>query len=171
MRPDGNDDARDGESEEAWDGDWYDEEHAEWMDKWAPKCPIGNPQRVGDLLGYREREPGRLQLRVAVAPATDGVCDVIVRETDDAVQVRVLLCFEDCDESWDSRASMDCPVHVYLDEPLGNRTVIDVDSHRPLPLYAPQWEIEHNRRVQEELDAARRRESSEAGSDPPASMD
>ena len=55
---------------------------------------------------------------------------------------------------------MDCPVHAYLDQPLGDREVIDVDTQKPLPLYAPRWEIEHNRRV-----------LAEEGSEPPATMD
>ncbi len=161
MPGDRNNDVRDDEPDEAWDGECYDDEHAEWMQAWAPRCPIGNPQRVGRLLGYREREPGRLQLRVAVRPATDGVCDVIVEETEETVVVRVLFCFPDRDESWDDRDDcMDCPVHAYLDQPLGDREVIDVDTQKPLPLYAPRWEIEHNRRV-----------LAEEGSEPPATMD
>jgi hypothetical protein len=152
MRADRNDDVRDGEAEEAWDGECCDDEHAEWLDKWAPSCPIGNPQRVGQLLAYREREPGRLQLRVSMRPGSDGICEAIVEETEETVRVRVLLCFEDRDEYWDDRGCeyWDCPTHAYLDKPLGGRTVIDVDDEKPLPLYSPQWEIEHNRRVQRE---------------------
>lgn len=93
-------------------------------------------------------------------PATDGVCEVIAEETEEIVQVRVLLCFEDRDESWDDREGWDRPVHTYLDKPLGNRSVIDVDTRKPLPLHAPRWEIEHNRRV-----------LAEEGSGPPATMD
>ena len=79
-------------SEEPWPAEWADDEHAAWLDKWAPKCPIGNPQRAFACLAYREREPGRLQLRVAVLPGTEGVCDVIVHEDEDTVYVRVILC-------------------------------------------------------------------------------
>jgi hypothetical protein len=152
-------------SDEDWDGEAggdrnngrHDEDGA-WQDRWAPKCPIRNPQRVGRLLGYREREPGRLQLRVAIRPRTDGVCEAIVEESEATVHVRVLLCFEDRDESWDDRECWDCPVHVYLEKPLGARTVIAVrartviavDGNEALPLYAPRWEIEHNRRVERE---------------------
>jgi hypothetical protein len=156
-------------SDEDWDGDaggdrnngWYDEECA-WLDRWAPKCPIRNPQRVGRLLGYREREPGRLQLRVAIRPRTDGVCEAIAEESEATVHVRVLLCFEDRDESWDDREYWDCPVHVYLEKPLGARTVIAVDGNEALPLYAPRWEIEHNRRVEQENRRRRLADSTEA---------
>jgi hypothetical protein len=127
------------ESDENWDPEWYESEHAAWLDKWAPKCPIRNPQRVGHLLGYREREPGRLQLRVSMRPGTDGVCDSIVEETDDAVHVRVILCFEDRDESWDDREYWNCPVHVYLEKPLGDRSVIKADDEEALPLFVPDW--------------------------------
>jgi hypothetical protein len=133
-------------------GGWNNARHDDdaWLDRWAPKCPIRNVQRVGRLLGYREREPGRLQLRVAIRPRTDGVCEAIVEECEATVQVRVLLCFEDRDESWDDREYWDCPVHVYLEKPLADRTVIAVDGDEGLPLYAPRWEIEHNRRVERE---------------------
>lgn len=127
------------EFDDDWHPEWCDSEHAAWMDKWAPKCPIRNPQRVGHLLGYREREPGRLQLRVSMRPGTDGVCEAIVEETEDAVHVRVMLCFEDRDESWEDREYWDCPVHVYLEKPLGDRPVINVDGEEALPLFVPDW--------------------------------
>jgi hypothetical protein len=142
------DDAEPGMGSADWP--WFDNEHAAWLDKWAPKCPIGNPQRVGRLLGYREREPGRLQLRVALRARTDGICEAMVEETEETVHVRVLLCFLDRDDAWEDNEYMDWPVHVYLDRPLGDRTVISVDGEEPLPLYAPTWEIEHNRRVERE---------------------
>lgn len=128
--------------------DW--EAHAEWCDTWAPRCPLRNPQRPATLTGYREREPGRLQLRAVLRARTEGVCDVIVEEDEETVRVRVVLCWENWDDHLGDRDYLDCPVHVYLDKPLGGRTVIWVDNEQPLPLYEPQWEIEHNRRVERE---------------------
>jgi hypothetical protein len=125
--------------DEEWPAVWADDEHAAWLDKWAPKCPIGNPQRVRECQAYREREPGRLQLRVAVLPATEGVCDVIVEEDEDTVRVRVLLCYEDHDDREEEREYWNCPVHAYLESPLNGRTVIDVQTDRALPLFVPSW--------------------------------
>jgi hypothetical protein len=65
---------------------------------------------------------------------------------------------EDREESWDDREYWNCPVHVYLEKPLGKQSVVAVDGEEALPLYAPQWEIEHNRRVDE---LNRRRESAD----------
>ena len=124
-------------SEEPWPAEWADDEHAAWLDKWAPKCPIGNPQRACACLAYREREPGRLQLRVAVLPGTEGVCDVIVHEDEDTVYVWVILCYEETDQDDEERECWDCPVHAYLDQPLNGRTVIDVQTDQALPLFLP----------------------------------
>jgi hypothetical protein len=45
----------------------------------------------------------------------------VVEENDTRVEVLILICGEidDCDEG------LDCPVHVYLARPLGNRRVLD----------------------------------------------
>jgi hypothetical protein len=120
------------------------EAHAEWCAKWAPRCPVGNPQRLRRALGFRERSVGELELRV---PLNDheGACRVIVDERDDEVHVRVAVCYEDEeDEDEDDvrprrREYMDCPVRVWLDRPLGDRAVIDVDDDRELPLYVPEY--------------------------------
>jgi hypothetical protein len=130
--------------------EWNEDAHAEWCATWAPRCPLGNPQRPATLTGYREREPGRLQLRVVLRARTEGVCDAIVEEDEETIRVRVLLCWEDSSEHFADRDYLDCPVHVYLDRPLTGRAVICVDDEQPLPLYEPQWEIEHNRRVAQE---------------------
>jgi hypothetical protein len=37
------------------------------------------------------------------------------------------------------REYMDCPVRVWLDAPLGDRAVIDVDDEEELPLYVPEY--------------------------------
>jgi superfamily II DNA or RNA helicase len=34
---------------------------------------------------------------------------------------------------------VDCPVRVWLDRPLGERAVIDVDDDEELPLYVPEY--------------------------------
>jgi hypothetical protein len=72
----------------------------------------------------------------------EGVCDVIVDERDDEVHVRVVVCYED-DEDDDSvarpREYTDCPVRTWLEQPLGQRAVIDEDSDEELPLYTPLY--------------------------------
>lgn len=114
--------------------EWDEDARVEWCETWAPNCPIGNPQRVATLVGYREREPGRLQLRAVLRGNTEGVCDAIVEEDESTVRVRVLLCWEDGAEHFKDRDYVDCPVHVYLEKPLNGRTVIEVDEEQPLPL-------------------------------------
>ncbi len=38
-----------------------------------------------------------------------------------------------------SREYMDCPVRVWLEKPLGQRAVLDVDKDEELPLFTPSW--------------------------------
>jgi hypothetical protein len=60
---------------------------------------------------------------------------------DDEVYVRVLVCCcadDDNDRTCQEREYTDCPVRVWLKQPLGERTVIDVDSDDELPLYVPR---------------------------------
>jgi hypothetical protein len=52
------------------------------------------------------------------------------------VHVRVLACYDENEERREAEY-MNCPIHVYLDKPLGDRAVIDVDSERELPLFIP----------------------------------
>jgi hypothetical protein len=86
-----------------------DDERARWLDRWSSPCPDGRPQRAAICLGHREREPGRLQLRVALCGG-EGVCDVIVEEDEDAVRVRLLVCYdEDRFEEDEDREYMNCP--------------------------------------------------------------
>jgi hypothetical protein len=115
-----------------------DEKPAGWLEKWAPDCPIGNPQRVRTCVGYREREPGRLQLRVPLA-GTEGLCEVIVEEHEEKILVRVLVCHEEDEEREPGPEYVDCPVHVYLDEPLNGRVVIDEETGEALALFVPRW--------------------------------
>jgi hypothetical protein len=68
-----------------------------------------------------------------------GACQVIVEESDDMVLVRVLVCFdEQADAFPPAREFVNCPVRVWLDRPLANRTVVDVDSNEELPLFSPR---------------------------------
>jgi len=114
-----------------------DDEHARWLERWTSPCPDGRPQRVATCLGYREREAGRVQLRVALR-GSEGVCDAIVEEDEENVVVRLLVC---CDENSfeedEDHEYVNCPIHVYLQKPLGDRSVIDVETDRPVPLFVP----------------------------------
>ena len=124
--------------------EWDAEAHAEWCDKWAPRCPAGNPQRLRRALGFWERNLCELELRVALA-RDEGACEVIVEERNDEVHVRVLVCYrDDADDDEDGfrgrpREYTDCPVRTWLEQPLGQRAVIDVDSDEQLPLYTPRY--------------------------------
>jgi hypothetical protein len=123
-----------------WIGaDYRDDDHARWLDRWTSPCPEGRPQRVGICLGHREREPGRLQLRVALCRG-EGVCDLIVEEDEDTVRVRLLVCYDDERvEPGEDREYINCPAHVYLDKPLGRRTVMDMQTDEPVPVFVPDW--------------------------------
>lgn len=131
---------------ERWTTDWdgqpiveFDSEaHEKWLRKWAPECR----RRVRRPLGFRERNISELELRVALGGYDRGVCRVILDERDDEVYVRVLVCScEDGDDDGNERDReyMDCPVRVWLKEPLGKRAVIDVDTDEELPLFIPAY--------------------------------
>jgi hypothetical protein len=109
------------------------------LERWSRPCPDSRPQRIGICLGYRESEPRRLQLRVALCRAEE-VCDVIAREHEHEVRVRLLVC---CDEDLlaqdDDPEYINVPVHEYLDKPLGQRTVIDAWVDRPVAVFVPSW--------------------------------
>lgn len=134
---------------ERWTTDWdgqpiieFDSEaHERWLEKWAPECR----RRVRRALGFRERNIGELELRVALGGDDRGVCRVILDERDDEVYVRVLVCCCDDDDdgsngNWRNyREYTDWPVRVWLKQPLGDRAVIDVDSDEELPLYVAKY--------------------------------
>lgn len=133
---------------ERWTTDWdgepiieFDSEaHDEWCKKWAPRCPEGNLLQVRRALGFRERNTAELELRVALGGDDLGVCRVIVDERDDEVYVRVLIAYEYSEASGRGRVEYtDWPVRVWLERPLGDRAVIDVDSDEELPLYKPKY--------------------------------
>jgi hypothetical protein len=77
---------------------------------------------------------------VPLARGENGVCEVIVEESDDIVLVRVLVCLDEkADALPPAREFMTCPVRRWLDRPLGNRKVVDVDSNEALPLFSPKY--------------------------------
>jgi hypothetical protein len=83
----------------------------------------------------REREPGRLQLRVALRPG-EAVFEVHVEEDAKRIDVSVLVVreFEDRGEA------VDCPVHVYLKAALGDRRVTDrARGGETVELFVPDW--------------------------------
>ena len=113
--------------------------HLEWLEKWAPHCPDGSPQRVCHALGFRERSLCELELRVGLGGYDHGVCNVIVDERGDEVLVRVLVCCDHDETPKRLLEYMDCPVRVWLERPLGQRAEIDVDRDEELPLYTPSY--------------------------------
>jgi hypothetical protein len=122
--------------------EWDEEAHAEWVEKWAPRCPEGYPQRLREAVGFRERSICELELRVPLTNHEHGACQVVVDEQEDEVHVRVLVCYDDGredDKPLGSREFVVCPVRVWLEQPLGDRAVIDVDSDEELDLYTPAY--------------------------------
>jgi hypothetical protein len=117
------------------------EETETWCQKWAPACPDGNPQRLRHALGFRERKLCELELRIPLGPDDQGVCQVVVDEGDVEVTVRVLLCFDESREEGGARRCdyVDAPVRVWLERPLGERAVVDVDTNEELALYKPGY--------------------------------
>lgn len=97
----------------------------ESADKWTP-----HEQRWRACDGHMEREPGRLQLRVALR-GHEGACSVLFEEDAASVAVLILICgADDPKEQW-----IDCPTHIYLEQPLGDREVLDVTQGRRPVLY------------------------------------
>lgn len=114
--------------------------HAAWCEKWAPKCPDGKPQRLRHALAHHERNLCELELRVPLGRDEGGVCPLVVDERQDEIYVRVLVCVDrESDSVMVPRDYVDCPVRVWLERPLGERVVIDVDTGRGLPLRTPRY--------------------------------
>jgi hypothetical protein len=80
-------------------------------------------------VGYMEREAGRLQVRF-VLRGDEHVDDIVVAEDDAEVVVFATVCTAvagDGGNAWEG------PWHVYLDRPLGDRTVVDGSSGASVP--------------------------------------
>jgi hypothetical protein len=88
-------------------------------------------------VGHMEREEGRLQLRYVIALG-EGMCDIEVEETDDAVTVYGFICAGENEDPVDLTETIECPYHVYLDRPLGGRRVVDGHLGRDVP-YKNVW--------------------------------
>ena len=74
------------------------------------------------VLRCRERDPGRLELRVVLGHL-EHVRDVRLDERDDEIHVAVRVCTP---IDGDVGETIDCPVREYLGAPLGDRVVLDV---------------------------------------------
>jgi len=100
-----------------------------------PLSELGHIRRPRPCFRYRERAPGRLQLRVILRPG-ENVCDVLVEENGTRVEVLMLV----CGETEHRNEAIDCPVHVYLSGALGDRRVVDAtrDGTKVEP-FAPNW--------------------------------
>jgi hypothetical protein len=80
-------------------------------------------------VAYREREPGRLQLRF-VLDADEHMHEIVVEEDDDVVEVFATVCGP---VSGPSGEVIEGPWHVYLERPLTGRAVVDALSGREVP--------------------------------------
>jgi len=80
-------------------------------------------------VGYMEREAGRLQLRYVVV-GDEHLDDIVVAEDDRTVAVFGTICQPVIQPVGDA---VECPYHVYLDRPLGDRSVIDGFGDVPVP--------------------------------------
>lgn len=110
---------------------------------WLPSCPIGLPQLARPCLGYYEREPLRLQLRVAMLD-NEGVCDVVLDEQDSCVVVRVVICWrDDLPHRHQEAGFAEDRTHADLREPLNGRPLIDFETDEPIPFYVPTWRHGH----------------------------
>lgn len=104
-----------------------------------PCCPRGFEQRERACLGYYERETLRLQIRVLIRD-NEGICAALVEENDESVAIRLIVCESDDPSDWllyDGYA--DERHHVTIARPLGNRTVVDYVTGRPMSFYVPTW--------------------------------
>jgi hypothetical protein len=93
---------------------------------------------IGDLprrleprpcVGYMEREPRRLQLRIELR-GDDHVDEIVVAEDEREVVAFATACTPTAGETG---AACEVPCHVYLQRPLGERMVVDGTSGREVP--------------------------------------
>lgn len=92
------------------------------------------------MIGFRLKAPDLLQLRIAHRPNDHGVCDILLDEEADRVRVRAFACVDTTPHRrrFDGGSSeMDCPLRVWLSEPLGDRPVIDGATGEELWLMSP----------------------------------
>jgi hypothetical protein len=102
---------------------------------WAPNLdPTLRQLMPRTCVGYREREPRRLQLRFVI-DGNEHMYDIVVNEDDDSVVVHGEVCSP---TTGACRDQCDVPFHVYLDQPLGERRVVDALSGREIP-YRDVW--------------------------------
>jgi hypothetical protein len=80
-------------------------------------------------VGHMEREPGRLQLRF-VLRGDEHVDDIVVAEDDESVVVFAIVC---ASIAGTDGPACEGPWHVYLDQPLADRVVIDGVTGSPVP--------------------------------------
>ncbi len=89
-------------------------------------------------VGQMEREPGRLQVRY-VLRGDEHVDDIVVAEDDHAVVVLATVCTSAAGEAGER---VEGPWHVYLDEPLAGRAVIDGATGDQVPYYNVYLDLE-----------------------------
>jgi hypothetical protein len=80
-------------------------------------------------VGHMEREEGRLQVRL-VLWLDEHVDEIVVAEDATTVAVLATVCTP---ETSDDRDCCEVPCHVYLERPLGDRTVVDGVTGRDVP--------------------------------------
>jgi|tagenome__1003787_1003787.scaffolds.fasta_scaffold20615186_2 hypothetical protein len=85
-------------------------------------------------VGYLEREPRRLQVRF-VLQGDQHIDDIVVAEDESAVVVLGTVCVS---VHRDEGPEVECPAHVWLRQPLGDRSVIDGFNGQPVP-YKNVW--------------------------------
>ena len=100
---------------------------------WENMAPLldDTPRRLAprSFTAHCEREPGRLQLRLVLA-RDEHVDDIVVDEEDDRIVAFAAVCSPTIGADPEQ---MEGPFHVYLEEPVGERRVIDALSGRELP--------------------------------------
>jgi hypothetical protein len=104
-------------------------------ERWWPTCPEGNAQRLLEIAGYRVKGQDFIQALVLLTNEDNGVCAAPFAEYPDRVEVRVIACCRSplgYSDAVDEQPKTAWPSNVWLDAPLGDRVVIDVDSGSPL---------------------------------------
>jgi hypothetical protein len=133
---------------------------------WTARCPDDGQIEVRHPIGFRERSRCELELRVLLGGQDGGVCTVVVEEYADEVRVRVFVHVDGAEEGEDRDLPYtSCPVRVWLDEPLGERAVIDVDTDEELPLFM-LW-TDDDGQLRTDYVPVTRRKSSKAGAGRP----